>query len=207
MPMPPCWLPAWRAANGLTVLGTTLVLKQFVDRPIQAPWGERAPPGSTLACGGSLQQRCGVLRQFFSDQQLAELSRQIDPSRPSGLQLQPLPGRGERFPVDDPDRQPVLGPRPVSDALFLQGLLEGMAQIEAEGWQRLQALGAPAIGRVITLGGGARNPQWRRLRQQALGVPVINRPGLSSALGSARLACRGLGPEDGGDLLPLPPEP
>ncbi|MCT0205679.1 sugar kinase [Synechococcus sp. CS-602] len=195
------------SGDGLTVLGTTLVLKQFVDRPIQAPGVSAHRLDQRWLVGGASNSGGGVLRQFFSDQQLAELSRQIDPSRPSGLQLQPLPGRGERFPVDDPDRQPVLGPRPVSDALFLQGLLEGMAQIEAEGWQRLQALGAPAIGRVITLGGGARNPQWRRLRQQALGVPVINRPGLSSALGSARLACRGLGPEDGGDLLPLPPEP
>ncbi|MYK90620.1 MAG: sugar kinase, partial [Synechococcus sp. SB0669_bin_8] len=95
-----------------------------------------------------------------------------------------------RFPVDDPQLMPCLEPRPVSDALFLQGLLEGIAAIEARGWARLQALGAPAVQRVLTVGGGARNPTWRQLRQQALGCPVLNRPHASTACGAARLACR-----------------
>jgi hypothetical protein len=133
-----------------------------------------------------------VLRRFFNDEQLVLLSRQIDPRRPSGLKLRPLLGRGERFPVDDPQLEPVLEPRPVSDALYLQALLEGLTAIERTGWRRLQELGAPAVQRVITLGGGARNPQWRQLRQQALGIPVLNRPGLTAAQGMARLALASL---------------
>jgi sugar (pentulose or hexulose) kinase len=133
-----------------------------------------------------------VLRRFFSDQQLVELSRQIDPATVSGLALRPLPGRGERFPVDDPDLEPVLAPRPVSDVLFLQGLLEGLAEIERAGWYRLRQLGAPEVQRVISLGGGARNPQWRAIRQRLLGCPVLNRPGLGAALGMARLAAAAL---------------
>ena len=86
---------------------------------------------------------------------------------------------------------PCLKPRPVSDALFLQGLLEGITVIEAQGWARLQALGAPAVERVLTVGGGARNPTWRQLRQQALGCPVLNRPHASTACGAAHLARRG----------------
>jgi sugar (pentulose or hexulose) kinase len=61
----------------------------------------------------------------------------------------------------------------------------------------LLLLGAPAVQRVISLGGGAHNPQWRQLRQQALGVPVLNRPQLSAARGMARLALetlKGSGP-------------
>ena len=76
----------------------------------------------------------------------------------------------------------------MSDALYLQALLEGLTLIEARGWRRLGELGAPPLRQVITLGGGARNPQWRQLRQRALGIPVRNRPGLSAALGMARLA-------------------
>jgi sugar (pentulose or hexulose) kinase len=76
----------------------------------------------------------------------------------------------------------------VSDALYLQALLEGLTAIETRGWQRLRQLGAPPLRQVITLGGGARNPHWRQLRQRALGVPVFNRPGVSAALGMARLA-------------------
>ena len=76
---------------------------------------------------------------------------------------------------------------PISDALYLHGLLEGLAEIEGQGWRRLVDLGAPAPKRVISLGGGARNPQWRRLRERRLGLPVVScvQP---PAAGVARLA-------------------
>lgn len=178
--------------DGITVLGTTLVLKRFCAQPIQGPGISCHRVGGRWLVGGASNAGAGVLRQFFSDGQLAELSRQIDPAQTSGLQLRPLPARGERFPVDDPELEPVLGPRPVSDSRYLHGLLEGLAAIEAAGWRQLQALGAPPVSRVISLGGGARNPQWRAIRQRLLGVPVLNRPRLSAALGMARLAATAL---------------
>jgi len=180
--------------DGITVLGTTLVLKQFCPRPLQGPGISCHRVAGRWLVGGASNAGAGVLRQFFSDGQIEELSRQIDPRQPSGLSLRPLPAPGERFPVDDPELEPVLTPRPVSDSLFLQGLLEGLATIEAAGWQRLQALGAPPVRRVISLGGGSRNPQWRAIRQRLLGVPVLNRPQLSAALGMARLAATALPP-------------
>ncbi|MFM7635845.1 MAG: FGGY-family carbohydrate kinase [Cyanobacteriota bacterium] len=180
--------------DGITVLGTTLVLKQFCERPLQGPGISCHRVAGRWLVGGASNAGAGVLRRFFSDGQLEELSRQIDPRRPSGLQLRPLPGRGERFPVDDPELEPVLGPRPVSDCLYLQGLLEGLAVIEATGWRRLRQLGAPPVQQVISLGGGARNPQWRAIRQRLLGMPVRNRPKLSAALGMARLAATALLP-------------
>jgi sugar (pentulose or hexulose) kinase len=183
--------------EGITVLGTTLVLKQFSPVPISGPGISCHRLGGRWLVGGASNAGGGVLRQFFSGQDLVELSRQINPDQPSGLQLRPLPRPGERFPVDDPGLEPVLGPRPVSDALFLQGLLEGLAAIERAGWQRLLELGAPPIGRVISLGGGARNPQWRRIREQCLGLPVWNRPNLSAAAGVARLALGALEQEPG----------
>ncbi len=180
--------------DGITVLGTTLVLKQFCPLPIQGPGISCHRVGGRWLVGGASNAGAGVLRQFFTDGQLSELSRQIDPRQASGLALRPLPSRGERFPVDDPQLAPVLEPRPVSDSLYLQGLLEGLAAIEQAGWRRLEALGAPPVERVISLGGGARNPQWRAIRQRQLGVPVLNRPQLSAALGMARLAATALPP-------------
>lgn len=180
--------------DGITVLGTTLVLKQFCPQPIQGPGISCHRVGGRWLVGGASNAGAGVLRQFFTDGQLAELSRQIDPRQASGLALRPLPSRGERFPVDDPHLEPVLGPRPVSDSLYLQGLLEGLAAIERAGWRRLEALGAPPVEQVITLGGGARNPQWRAIRQRLLGLPVLNRPQLSAAQGMARLAATALTP-------------
>ena len=178
--------------DGISVLGTTLVLKQFCEQPIQGPGISCHRVAGRWLVGGASNAGGGVLRQVFTDGQLEELSRQIDPHQPSGLSLRPLPGPGERFPVDDPALAPVLEPRPVSDCLYLQGLLEGLAVIEAAGWRRLQELGAPPVQRVITLGGGARNTQWRAIRQRLLGVPVLNRPKLSAAQGMARLAATAL---------------
>ena len=174
--------------EGITVLGSTLVLKQFVPEPIQ---------GAGLSChrvngrwlvGGASNTGAALLSRYFSSSMLEELSRQMDPAVGTGLQLRPLLGRGERFPLDDPQLEPILEPRPVSDARFLQALLEGITAIEQQGWQRLQELGAPPIRRIITLGGGARNAQWRRLRQRVLGLPILNRPNLSAARGMALLA-------------------
>ena len=108
--------------------------------------------------------------------------------------LRPLPGPGDRFPIDAPTLEPQLTPRPVSDSLYLHGLLEGLAHIELQGWQRLKELGAPPPKQVISLGGGARNPQWRRLRERILGIPVktcTNPP----AAGVARLALQAISPQ------------
>ena len=174
--------------DGVTVLGTTLALKQFSPEPIRAAGVSCQRLAGRWLVGGASNAGGSVLRQLFSDQQLQELSRQIDPRRASGLALRPLPRPGERFPVDDPALQPILEPRPVSDALYLHGLLEGLARIERDGWRRLQELGAPPIRRVLSLGGGARNPQWRLIRERLLGVPVLNRPEASAARGMARLA-------------------
>ena len=164
------------------------MLKQFSTIPLAGPGISAHRVAGRWLVGGASNAGAGVLRQFFSDALLVELSRQIDPRSSSGLTLRPLPRPGERFPVDDPNLPPILEPRPISDALYLQGLLEGLAEIEAQGWAALQRLGAEPIQRVISLGGGARNPQWRLIRQRILGVPVLNRPHCTAALGMARLA-------------------
>ena len=174
--------------DGVTVLGTTLVLKQLCPAPLHGPGIYNHPLAQQWLAGGASNSGGGVLRRYFSSSTLATLSRQINPRQPSGLHYRPLLGVGERFPVDDPTLAPRLEPRPVSDALFLQGLLEGIAAIEAQGWQQLAACGAPPLQRVITVGGGARNPVWRRIRQTAIGRPVLNRPSLPPACGAAQLA-------------------
>ena len=177
--------------DGITVLGTTLVMKRFTTVPIHGPGITSHRVGGRWLCGGASNAGAGVLRQFFNDELLTELSRQINPDTNSGLIFRPLPRPGERFPVDDPSLMPILEPRPVSDALFLQGLLEGLADIEAQGWHTLTALGAKPPKRLISIGGGARNPQWRRIRERRLGMPVITSQ-QQPAAGVARLALASL---------------
>jgi sugar (pentulose or hexulose) kinase len=174
--------------DGITILGSTLVLKQIVPAPIQAEGVSCHRINGRWLIGGASNTGTGVLTRFFSRAQVDELSRQLNLARDSPYRYRPLLGRGERFPVDDPELEPILEPRPVSDALFLQSILEGISAIELKGWERLRELGAPPVRQVITLGGGARNSRWRQMRERILGVPVRNCPQLTAARGMARLA-------------------
>ena len=102
-----------------------------------------------------------------------------------------LGSAGERFPIADPSLQPRLLPRPDSDADYLKAMLEGIAAIEALGYQRLAELGAPKLTSVRSVGGGAANAAWTEIRRRRLGVDFL--PALSdeAAAGTARLALTG----------------
>lgn len=63
-----------------------------------------------------------------------------------------------------------------------------MARIEAQGYGLLRDLGAPAVGAVLSIGGGAQNRAWTRIRARALGVPVVVAQVQEAAFGAARLA-------------------
>lgn len=173
-----------------TALGSTLVVKVLSDRPVFAPeygiYSHRI--GDRWLVGGASNTGGAVLRQFFSDKELATLSRGIDPSRDSGLDYYPLTAPGERFPVNDPSLPPRVTPRPDDDARFLHGLLEGMARIEHLGYQRLAELGAPYPKRIKTSGGGAVNHAWRALRERLIGVPVETAAQSEAAYGAALIA-------------------
>ncbi|MFP4606306.1 MAG: FGGY-family carbohydrate kinase [Thiohalospira sp.] len=181
---------AAQPGDAVTVLGSTLVLKVVSPEPVaEAATGVYSQPfGRYWLAGGASNSGGAVLRRFFDDEQLAALTPTLDPEQPTGLDYYPLPAPGERFPDNDPDKAPRMEPRPAEDAKFLQGLLEGMSAIEAAGYARLRELGAPAPRRVMTLGGGARNPAWTRIREHALGVAVSARPDAEPAAGTARLA-------------------
>ena len=180
--------------TAVTSLGSTLVLKVLAGAPVAASrygvYSHRL--GERWLAGGASNSGGAVLRQFFDDRTLAALSAQLRPHRPGCLNYYPLPAPGERFPVNDPRLPPVLTPRPQSDLRFLQGLLEGIARIERLGYRRLAELGAPWPGRVITVGGGAANDAWRRMRERILGVPVETALHQEAAYGAARLARDGV---------------
>ncbi len=182
--------------EAVTSLGSTLVVKVISEHPVEAPehgvYSHRL--GDLWLAGGASNSGGAVLREFFDAGRLEALSRQIDPERPSGLDYYPLVRPGERFPRNDPALAPRLTPRPESDVRFLHGLLEGMARIERDGYELLRRLGAPAPVRVLTTGGGAANPAWRRIRERLMGVPVKAAGHQEPAIGAARLAWRGVVP-------------
>lgn len=184
---------ASRPGEAVTSLGTTLVLKLLSENRVEDPasgvYSHRF--GKLWLAGGASNSGGGVLRQFFSNAQLAALSEQIDPDKPGGLDYYPLTKSGERFPINDPALAPRMAPRPASDVVFLQGLLEGIARIEATGYRRLQQLGASPPEHILSAGGGASNLAWQAIRQRILGIPVSPSFKTEAACGTARLAMQG----------------
>jgi sugar (pentulose or hexulose) kinase len=176
--------------DAVTVLGSTLVVKILSRTPVFAPeygvYSHRL--GDQWLVGGASNAGGAVLRQFFSDSELTQLSKNIDPDTDSGLDYYPLPAAGERFPINNPTLAPRLSPRPANDADFLKGLLEGIAHIESAAYARLAELGAPAVQRIYSLGGGAQNPVWTRMRARLLGVPILMARYEQAAVGAALLA-------------------
>lgn len=176
--------------DAVTSLGSTLVLKLLSTKRVEdvryGIYSHRL--GSLWLAGGASNSGGAVLRQFFDDAALADLSRQIEPARPTGLDYYPLPKTGERFPINDPQLAPRLTPRPANDVQFLHGLLEGIARIESQGYALLAQLGATPVKRVLSAGGGAKNEAWRVLREGLLGVPVTTAQHGEAAYGAARLA-------------------
>jgi D-ribulokinase len=187
---------ATEIGEAVTSLGSTLVLKLLssvrLDDSAAGIYSHRL--GDRWLVGGASNTGGAVLRHYFDDRQLGALTDQLmgwDLDRPSPYDYYPLLKPGERFPINDPDLQPCLTPRPEDPAAFLYGLLDGMARIEALGYGLLS--GTPALGKVYTAGGGAQNPAWTRIRQRRLGVEVGRSAQVEAAYGAAILARDGLG--------------
>lgn len=178
------------AGEAVTSLGSTLVIKLLsstrIDDERYGIYSHRL--GDQWLVGGASNTGGNVLKHFFTDQELIELSQKIDSDRSSGLDYYPLVQPGERFPISDPFLPPRLTPRPQAPEQFLHGLLEGIARIEAQGYQLLQELGATPLTHVLSAGGGAQNPTWTAIRQRYLPVPLSNAAATEASLGTAKLA-------------------
>lgn len=180
--------------DGVSILGTTLTLKILSDRPVFDPasgvYSHRIM-GKWLV-GGSSNTGGGVLLHYFTQAEMAELSSRIDPETDSGLDYYPLLAAGERFPVADPDLAPRMMPVPKDRATFLKGIFEGIAAIEASAYVRLEELGAPKIATLRSIGGGAQNRVWTRIRQRHLRLDMVESLHGQAAYGAACLARFGM---------------
>ena len=179
--------------EAVTSLGSTLVLKVCTERPVYAPrfgiYSHRL--GEYWLAGGASNSGGAVLRRYFTPAEIEQLSARVQSDAPTGLDYYPLSVPGERFPEYNPALPPRLEPRPADDAVFFQGMLEGMAAIERRGYRLLEELGAPYPLRVHSVGGGAANAAWRAIREALLGVPVDVAEHQDAAYGAALLARRG----------------
>ncbi|KAM3091549.1 FGGY-family carbohydrate kinase [Phormidesmis sp. 146-35] len=181
--------------EAVTSLGSTLVLKLLSETRIEAGqygiYSHRL--GDLWLVGGASNTGGAVLKHFFSDRQLAQLSDRIPTDQESLLDYYPLLKPGDRFPINDPHLPPQLDPRPDDPVIFLHGLLESIARIEAKGYRLLQSLGTNALTSVYSAGGGANNQAWQAIRMRQLGVPVVRSSQTEAAYGTATLALKSRG--------------
>ncbi|MFM9267925.1 FGGY-family carbohydrate kinase [Tychonema sp. BBK16] len=185
--------------EAVTSLGSTLVIKLLsYTRVDDARYGiyshrftsplQGGAGGGLWLVGGASNTGGAVLRHFFTDTELDNYSRQIDPEQESLLDYYPLLKKGDRFPNNNPNLLPRLEPRPANPVEFLHGLLESIARIEARGYELLQELGATPLTKVYTAGGGAKNLVWSGIRERYLKVPVVTSVHTAASYGSALLA-------------------
>lgn len=139
-------------AAPLLAMRSLLQMRQHRDRgrlPTPTPHSTSSESRRPfLNAGGASNSGGAVLRSFFTDTQLAELTARIDIAASPGLDYYPLPRPGERFPVNDPELPPRMKPRPESDVEFLHGLLEGIADVEARAYGLLRDMGASPLTKV-----------------------------------------------------------
>jgi len=178
------------SGTAVTALGSTLVIKVLSDQPVFAAhygvYSHRL--GDRWLVGGASNAGGATLLEFFNPCDIRRYTRLIKPQQATGLDYYPLPAAGERFPLPDPKLPPRLEPRPSSDAVFFQGILEGLAAIEQQGYRLLAELGAGYPHKVLTVGGGAKNAAWMQIREQRLAVPVARATHEEAAFGAALLA-------------------
>lgn len=189
--------------DAVIALGSTMTIKLLSDKPVFAPeYGVYSHIiGDKWLAGGASNSGGKALEQFFSKEQLIELSSKIDPSTGSGCNFYPLSAKGERFPYNDPQMQPRMEPRPDDDSQFLHGLLEGISNIELRGYQRLIEHGAPHVRTLCTVGGGSANRTWTDIRKNTLSkhfsdLQFCEPVSEEAAAGTARLAVAGANTAD-----------
>jgi sugar (pentulose or hexulose) kinase len=180
---------ATNIGDAVTSLGSTLVVKLISDKPLFIP--DQGVYSHRLAdkwlVGGASNTGGAVLKHYFDKQQLESLSEEIIlDSTPADYY--PLLTAGERFPINNPNLQARLTPRPENDAEFLHGMLASIAKIEQQAYQCLQKAGAAPMTTIRTVGGGARNHVWQTIRQQYIAVPFITAQNTAAAYGAALLA-------------------
>eukprot|EP00981_Chlorochromonas_danica_P003459 scaffold654_cov207-Ochromonas_danica.AAC.44 len=177
--------------QAVTSLGSTLVIKLLsktrVEDVSRGIYSHRL--GDLWLVGGASSAGCAIFRHLdFSNEELVQRSREIDPMTACSLDYYPLIKPGERFPVNDPYKLPKLEPQPHDRTELLRGLFHGLARIEADGYAALEQLGASPLEEVFTAGGGAKNEVWQEIRSRTLGKPVSQARHMDSAYGSALLA-------------------
>lgn len=170
--------------DAVTALGSTLAIKQLSDTPLfAAEYGIYSHKlKNKWLVGGASNAGGAVLLAHFSLNQLAELTPQLNLQIPTGLACYPLNQPGERFPIADPNLQPII-PKTHTEIQLLQALIEGLVSVESQAYRKLESLGAPKLNQLYAVGGGTQNQAWCQLRALTLPATIAKPISQSAAFG------------------------
>ena len=182
-----------RPGRFVTVLGTTLVVKGVgdhrVDDPASGVYSHLHPNGWWLP-GGASNVGGGSLTSRFPGSPAA-LDEQARERGPASVVCYPLSRPGERFPFVSAAAGELWVGEPADEVDAYRAVLEGVAFVERQGYERLAALGAPMEAPSRTAGGGAASTVWSAIRATVLGVPIARPAEPSTAFGACILAATG----------------
>jgi sugar (pentulose or hexulose) kinase len=178
-----------KSGEAVTSIGTTLVVKAISDKPIfNKEFGIYSHRlGDKWLAGGASNVGGKILKELFNDK-IDILSKQLDPNNLLNLNYYPLAQTGERFPINDPNKSPVLTPRPDSETKFFQAVLEGITGVEKLSYEKIVEIGGSYPKTIFTIGGGSKNAKWNEIRKKILNVELKIPLSNDAAFGSALLA-------------------
>jgi sugar (pentulose or hexulose) kinase len=178
-----------KSGEAVTSIGTTLVVKAISDKPIfNKEFGIYSHRlGDKWLAGGASNVGGKIIKELFNDK-IDILSNQLDPNNLLNLNYYPLAQTGERFPINDPNKSPVLTPRPESETEFFQAVLEGITGVEKLSYEKIVEIGGSYPKTIFTIGGGSKNAKWNEIRKKILNVELKIPLSNDAAFGSALLA-------------------
>tara|TARA_B100001173_G_C16022763_1_gene562794 strand:+ start:1270 stop:2541 length:1272 start_codon:yes stop_codon:yes gene_type:complete len=175
--------------QAVTSIGSTLVVKYIGEKPIfNKEYGIYSHKlGNNWLAGGASNVGGTILSKLFNGD-IESLSSKINPYKLTGLKYYPLSKNGERFPYNDPNKQPILEPKPEKRIDFFQAVLEGITYVEKLSYERLNEIGGGYPSEVFTVGGGSNNENWNKIRSKILNLNLVKPLSSEASFGSALIA-------------------
>lgn len=177
----------------VTTIGTGLSVKGVTDARLSDAtgaiyshrhWQRGWIPSGTSHCGAD------SIATAFPDADLDALTEAA--WEPSRVLVLPLATIGEVFPFRAPAARGFEVGEPRCEADRFRGYLEGIAFVERSAMERFAVEGAGgAVGPQASMGGGASNDAWMRIRASVLGRQTTRPLSTSSAVGAAIIAAAG----------------